>query len=41
MSEKYSVSPTAKVPLPKPEDYKSEFETIKKRVSQGGQQAVR
>ncbi len=35
MSEKYSVSPNGeKFPLPKPEDYKSEFETIKKRVSQ-------
>lgn len=35
MSEKYSVSPNGeKFPLPKPEDYKSEFETISKRVSQ-------
>lgn len=33
MSEKYSVSPNGeKFPLPKPEDYKSEFEAIKKRV---------
>lgn len=35
MSEKYSVSPNGeKFPLPKPEDYKAEFETIKKRVKQ-------
>ncbi len=35
MSEKYSVSPAGdKFPLPKPEDYKSEFETIKKRVKE-------
>jgi nucleotide sugar dehydrogenase len=35
MSEKYSVSPSGeKFPLPKPEDYKNEFETIKKRVKQ-------
>lgn len=35
MSEKYSVSPSGeKFPLPKPEDYKTEFENIKKRVSQ-------
>ncbi len=35
MSEKYSVSPNGeKFPLPKPEDYKSEFENIKKRVKQ-------
>ena len=35
MSEKYSVSPNGeKFPLPKPEDYKTEFETIKKRVKQ-------
>jgi nucleotide sugar dehydrogenase len=34
MSEKYSVSPGGeKFPLPKPEDYKSEFEAIKKRVA--------
>ncbi|MFZ2338613.1 MAG: nucleotide sugar dehydrogenase [Bacteroidales bacterium] len=33
MSEKYSVSPAGeKFPLPKPEDYVKEFETIKKRV---------
>lgn len=35
MSEKYSVSPNGeKFPLPKPEDYKAEFENIKKRVKQ-------
>ena len=35
MSEKYSVSPSGeKFPLPKPEDYKTEFENIKKRVKQ-------
>lgn len=33
MSEKYSVSPNGeKFALPKPEDYKAEFESIKKRV---------
>lgn len=33
MSEKYSVSPAGeKFPLPQPEDYAKEFETIKKRV---------
>jgi len=33
MSEKYSVSPSGeKFPIPKPEDYKNEFEAIKKRV---------
>ncbi|MDX9904082.1 MAG: nucleotide sugar dehydrogenase [Bacteroidales bacterium] len=33
MSEKYSVSPNGeKFTLPKPEDYKAEFESIKKRV---------
>jgi nucleotide sugar dehydrogenase len=33
MSENYSVSPSGeKFPLPKPEDYKAEFERIKKRV---------
>ena len=33
MSEKYSVSPNGeKFSLPKPEDYKAEFENIKKRV---------
>ena len=35
MSEKYSVSPNGeKFPLPMPEDYKAEFENIKKRVKQ-------
>ncbi len=35
MSEKYSVSPNGeKFPLPKPDDYKKEFESIKKRVKQ-------
>jgi nucleotide sugar dehydrogenase len=35
MSEKYSVSPNGeKFALPKPEDYKAEFESIKKRVKQ-------
>jgi len=35
MSEKYSVSPSGeKFPLPKTEDYKTEFENIKKRVKQ-------
>jgi len=35
MSEKYSISPNGeKFALPKPEDYKTEFETIKKRVKQ-------
>ena len=35
MSEKYSVSPNGeKFPLPKPDDYKAEFESIKKRVRQ-------
>ncbi|MCU0458474.1 MAG: nucleotide sugar dehydrogenase [Bacteroidales bacterium] len=35
MSEKYSVSPNGeKFPLPKPDDYKKEFEAIKKRVRQ-------
>lgn len=35
MSEKYSVSPNGeKFALPKPEDYKAEFENIKKRVKQ-------
>jgi len=33
MSEKYSVSPSGeKFPIPGPEDYKNEFEAIKKRV---------
>lgn len=35
MSEKYSVSPAGeKFALPKPEDYKTEFEDIKKRVTE-------
>jgi len=35
MSEKYSISPNGeKFALPKPEDYKTEFENIKKRVKQ-------
>jgi nucleotide sugar dehydrogenase len=35
MSEKYSVSPSGeKFPLPKPEEYKTEFENIRKRVKQ-------
>ncbi|MCJ7449122.1 MAG: nucleotide sugar dehydrogenase [Bacteroidales bacterium] len=34
MSEKYSVSPSGeKFPLPKPEDYKAEFEGLKKRIA--------
>lgn len=34
MSENYSVSPAGeKFPLPKPEEYKAEFENIKKRVA--------
>jgi len=33
MSDKYSISPNGeKFPLPEPEDYKQEFETLKKRV---------
>lgn len=33
MSEKYSVSPSGeKFPLPRPEDYKSEFENLKQRI---------
>jgi UDP-N-acetyl-D-glucosamine dehydrogenase len=33
MSEKFSISPSGeKFPLPKPEDYKTEFENLKKRV---------
>jgi len=33
MSENYSISPSGeKFPLPKPEDYKTEFENLKKRV---------
>jgi nucleotide sugar dehydrogenase len=35
MSENYSISPSGeKFPLPKPEDYKSEYAKIKKRVDQ-------
>jgi UDP-N-acetyl-D-glucosamine dehydrogenase len=35
MSEKFSISPGGeKFPLPKPEDYKTEFESLKKRVEQ-------
>lgn len=35
MSEYFSISPSGeKFPLPKPEDYKAEFESIKKRVDQ-------
>ncbi|HUX57827.1 MAG TPA: nucleotide sugar dehydrogenase [Bacteroidales bacterium] len=35
MSEKFSVSPNGeKYPLPKPEEYKTEFESLKKRVDQ-------
>jgi nucleotide sugar dehydrogenase len=35
MSEKFSISPSGeKFPLPKPEDYKAEFEKLKKRVDQ-------
>ena len=35
MSDILSVSPTGeKFPLPKPEDYKTEFENLKKRVEQ-------
>jgi len=35
MNEKYSISPNGeKFPLPEPEDYKQEFETLKKRVGQ-------
>jgi len=34
MSENYSISPSGeKFPLPKPEDYKAEFDRLKKRVS--------
>ena len=34
MSEKYSVSPSGeKFPLPKPEDYKAEFESLKKLIA--------
>jgi hypothetical protein len=35
MSDKYSISPNGeKFLLPEPEDYKQEFETLKKRVGQ-------
>jgi nucleotide sugar dehydrogenase len=35
MSEKFSISPSGeKFPLPNPEDYKKEFENLKKRVEQ-------
>ncbi len=35
MSDKYSISPNGeKFPLPEPEDYKQEFETLKNRVGQ-------
>jgi nucleotide sugar dehydrogenase len=35
MSEKISISPAGeKFPLPKPEDYKAEFENLKKRIEQ-------
>ncbi len=35
MSEIYSISPNGeKFPLPKPEDYKAEFENLKKRIDQ-------
>ena len=35
MSEKFSISPTGeKFPLPKPEEYKTEFEILKKRIDQ-------
>lgn len=35
MSESFSISPAGeKFPLPKPEDYKTEFESLKKRVEQ-------
>jgi UDP-N-acetyl-D-glucosamine dehydrogenase len=35
MSENFSISPAGeKFPLPKPEDYKAEFESLKKRVQQ-------
>jgi UDP-N-acetyl-D-glucosamine dehydrogenase len=34
MSEKFSISPSGeKFPLPKPEDYKAEFESLKKRIA--------
>jgi nucleotide sugar dehydrogenase len=35
MSENYSISPSGeKFPLPKPEEYKAEFESLKKRVAE-------
>jgi UDP-N-acetyl-D-glucosamine dehydrogenase len=35
MSEKISVSPGGeKFPLPNPEDYKTEYENVKKRIEQ-------
>jgi nucleotide sugar dehydrogenase len=35
MSENFSISPSGeKFPLPKPEDYKTEFENLKKRIEQ-------
>jgi nucleotide sugar dehydrogenase len=35
MSQKFSISPDGvKIPLPKPEEYKTEFENLKKRVDQ-------
>ena len=42
MSAKYSISPNGeKFALPKPEDYKTEFENIKKRVKAGAGQRPR
>ena len=42
MSTKYSVSPSGeKFALPKPEDYKTEFDNIKKRVKRSAPKAVR
>ena len=44
MNERYSISPNGeKFPLPKPEDFKAEFESIKKRVAKeraGGREIV-
>ena len=35
MNKKISISPSGeKIPLPKPEEYKAEFEKLKKRISQ-------
>ncbi len=35
MSEKFSISPGGeKFPLPKPEDYKNEFENLEKRIEE-------